>query len=575
MKNEAGVCSVIGKRSANEDFAAVLDGGAGHGLIAALADGVGGHRGGRVAAELAVRGFIDAYLGQIISLGVKHAVGRALDPLNSWIHAVGLVDPELESMACTFTALILRGRMAHVAHVGDSRLYRLREGTLQLLTTDHVVDRRGLSHVLTRAVGLGPEIAIAWDVVPAREGDRFLLCSDGVHGMLRDRQIAALLGQGDCNQAATALVQAALEAGGTDNATACILEVAALPAPDQADAVLAFSDLPPASDPTSGQVIDGYVLERLLSEGRDAWVFLARDGKAGGAPCVLKLARPGGNEAQARLALAREAWIGALVRSPWIGEVIDTPAERRSILYVAMPYYPGETLERRLRRLPRLSLTEGLSIGIRAGKAVAALHRAGIIHRDIKPENIVLTESGGLRLIDFGVARLPHLEEPDTQQVFGMPPGTASFRAPEMLGTLEAGGPEAVRLRPGIPELGSEATDQFALGVTLFRAFTRDYPYGEIEPFAHPRFGAPASLMKARPDLPSWLDRVLQRAMAVAPEARFGDMIEFIFALEHGAEQEMAMPAGRLPLFARDPLRSWKLLSAMLALLLLLSLALR
>lgn len=563
MQIKAGFCSDTGKRSGNEDYVAVMRGEPGFGVVAALADGVGGHLGGRVAAELSVRGFIDGYLGQSPLLGVRAAAGRALDPLNRWVHAIGRSDPALEAMACTFTALILRGRHAHVVHVGDSRLYRLRDGVLHCLTTDHVLDRRGLSHVLTRAVGLGEELAAAWDVSPVRQADRFLLCSDGVHGSLRDRQLLALLGQGDCDTASAALVRAALDAGSTDNVTACVLEVSSLPPPDQGDIETALSGLPLAGDVQAGQVIDGFRLERLLSEGRDFRVFLARDEIRPELPCVLKLARPAsaGDPARqvlASQALAREAWIGARVRSPWLGEGIEVPPERRSVLYLAMPFYAGETLEQRLRRAPRLSLAEGLGIGIRLGRAVAALHRAGVIHRDIKPENVILT-GGGLRLIDLGVARLARLEAPDATHSSGTPPGTASYRAPEMLAGTEA---------------GSEATDQFALGVTLFRAFTGAYPYGEVEPFSHPRFGTPASLMKARPDLPPWLDPILSQAVAVSPGARFGDVIELIFALEHGAERAVVAPAGPRPLFERDPLRAWKTLCAGLALLLLLALAL-
>jgi serine/threonine protein phosphatase PrpC len=560
MEVKAEIWSETGKRSRNEDYVAVARGDAAHGLVAALADGVGGHRGGRVAAELAVRGFIDGYLGQETALGVRVLAARALAPLNRWIHAVGQVDPELESMACTFTALILRGRSAHLMHVGDSRLYLLRDGSLQRLTTDHVLERPGLSHVLTRAVGLSPDIAVAWEVVPAREGDRFLLCSDGVHGVLRDREIAELLGSGDCGTASSALVRAALGAGSRDNATACVLELVALPVPDQGDIEMALSGLPVLPALRVGQGIDGFVLDRALSNGRDSLVFVARDKTQADVRCVLKLAQPGAPEDQIRRAFAREAWILARIHSPWVGEVIDLPPGRRSALYLAMPFYDGETLERRLRRPPRLSLPEGLSVGIRLGKAVAALHRAGIIHRDIKPENVVLTVGGGLRLIDLGVARLPRLEEEDVPQPPGTPPGTASFRAPEMLAGNEP---------------GSEASDQFALGVTVFRAFTGAYPYGEIEPFSHPRFGAPASLVRARPDLPPWLDAVLRRAIAVSPEDRFGDVIEFVFALEHGAERPGLAPASPVPLFARDPLRFWQALCAVLALLLLLSLALR
>nr|WP_321984764.1 protein kinase [uncultured Lichenicoccus sp.] len=523
--------------------------------VAVVADGLGGHRGGRVAAELAVPLFLDGFGSQNPALGVRHAVGRAIDPVNRWIHAIGRVDAELEGMACTFTALVLRGQQAFVVHVGDSRLYRFRAASLQRLTSDDVLPGAGRSHVLTRAIGLQPDLAVGCEAAPAQEGDRYLLCSDGVHGALRDRDIARLLASGTPGQAAALLVRAASRAGSTDNLTACVLDLLSLPPAGQDDLAAGLAELPCLPEPREGQSIDGFRLERTLPAGRDTRVFVALDTRTD-ERVVLKLPRQA--DPVLLSALAREAWIGTAVRSPWLGEVIDLPAERRTAFYLAMPFYAGETLERRLRRPPRVSAPEGIAIGVRLCKAVASLHRAGVIHCDIKPENIVLTEGGGLRLIDFGVARLPRLQA--EAQAPAAAPGTASFRAPEMLAGQDP---------------GSVATDIYALGVTLYRAFTDAYPYGEIEPFAHPRLGASQPLLRHRPDLPAWLDRVVMQAVAVDPGQRHADAIELLFALEHGEAGLRAEPFGRVPLFARNPLRSWQIVSALLALALLASLALR
>ena len=188
----------------------------------------------------------------------------------------------------------------------------------------------------------------------------------------------------------------------------------------------------------------------------------------------------------------------------------------------------------------------GLEIATGLCKAVAALHRAGVIHRDIKPDNVILQPGGGLRLIDLGVARLPQLEEFAAADI----PGTPSFMAPELLAGTSA---------------GDERSDLYALGVTLYRLFSGAYPYGEIEAFSRPRFGAPASLLARRPDLPSWLDQALARAVAVAPEERFGDAVELLFALERGmAGGAPARPRPR-SLHDRNPLLFWRVVAAVLA----------
>ncbi len=98
-------------------------------------------------------------------------------------------------MGCTFTALVLRGRIAHVLHVGDSRAYRLRGERLALLTTDHVREERatGRSNILTRALGVETEVRLDYAAQPVALHDRFLLCSDGVHGYLTPEGIADIL----------------------------------------------------------------------------------------------------------------------------------------------------------------------------------------------------------------------------------------------------------------------------------------------------------------------------------------------------------------------------------------------
>ena len=97
-----------------------------------------------MAAETVVRGFIDGYLGQSELLGVRKKSARALEAMNRWVHTIGRSNADLQGMACTLTALILWGRQAHIVHVGDSRLYRLRHDRLDLLTTDHTFTEWGM-----------------------------------------------------------------------------------------------------------------------------------------------------------------------------------------------------------------------------------------------------------------------------------------------------------------------------------------------------------------------------------------------------------------------------------------------
>jgi serine/threonine protein kinase len=129
-------------------------------------------------------------------------------------------------------------------------------------------------------------------------------------------------------------------------------------------------------------------------------------------------------------------------------------------------------------------------------------------------------------------------------------PGTAAYMAPEM---VEG-------------EAGNEATDIFALGVTMFRAFTREYPYGNPDATSPPRRSRPRSLSELRPDLPAWVQAVLGRAIALDPAKRFRDMTEFTLEMEAGPARTPTGPGRKLTLYERAPVRVWQGISALLAL---------
>ena len=294
------------------------------------------------------------------------------------------------------------------------------------------------------------------------------------------------------------------------------------------------------------------MLKVLLSDGRYSRLFGAVDEVEGG-EVVLKFPKPQvAAVATYRAAFVREAWVGARVNSPWVGRIIELPPGRQTCLYTVMPLYQGELLETRLARRPSLGLEEGRNIAIKLARGAAALHRAGIIHRDIKPDNVILESDGSLKLIDLGVVRVPGLEDFPPEDI----PGTAGYMAPEMF----AG------------EAGNEATDIYALGVTMFRAFTGEFPYGNPDATSPPRRDRPKELSALRPDLPAWLQAALARAIAIDPAERFRDMIEFAVEMEAGpARAPLAVRRPRT-LYERAPLRFWQGVAALLALALLLSL---
>jgi len=545
-----GTHTAIGPRPRNEDFVGAVLGSQiaaeRRDVAAAIADGIGSAKGGRVAAETAVRGFLDGFWDVPETMEVRRAGARILNSLNGWIHSQGRQDANLVGMGCTFTALVLRGRLAHVLHVGDTRAYRLSGGRLIRLTEDHVRDDRGKSPVLIRALGIEAELRLDYSSHPVALHDRFLLCSDGVHGLLVDETIADVLRVRSApDVTARTLVEEALAAGSTDNCTALVLDVLALPTARSEDVGSAIRRLPLIPVPQVGDTVDGFVLNVLVSEGRYSRLFGAVD-DADGAPVVLKFPKPQVAEtAIFHAAFVREAWVGTRITSPWVAHVIELPPGRQTCLYTVMALYTGELLETRLSRRPMVGLEEGRNIAVKLAHALAVLHRAGIIHRDVKPDNVMLESGGSLKLLDLGVVRLPGLEDFPPESI----PGTAAYMAPEMFQG----------------EAGNVATDIYALGVTIFRTFTGVYPYGNSDATSPPKQERPRDLATLRSDLPAWVQAALHRAIALDPAERFADMAEFAHDFEAGPSYAPPPVRRPLTLYERSPVAFWQVVSALLA----------
>lgn len=237
------------KRTNNEDAFLVLE----KLHLFAVADGVGGREGGEIASSLAVdtlRETVPDYLGasdrtpptasMVGEARAPSALRLAVSSANRRIIETARERPELSGMGTTLTALILFGSDAHLIHIGDSRAYLLRAGTLLQLSSDHTFvaeqvkagvltpDQAHTSiyrHVITRALGIAEEAGPDLSREPAQAGDIYLLCSDGLTEMVDDREIAKILEDADPSNAVARLINAANAAGGVDNITAVVVKV--------------------------------------------------------------------------------------------------------------------------------------------------------------------------------------------------------------------------------------------------------------------------------------------------------------------------------------------------------------
>lgn len=541
--------SVQGARESNEDYVGFVAGTAeervAKGSVLAMADGMSGAAGGRVAAELAVRGFLEAYYGLPATLRPEIAAGRALDAINRWLFRIGRTDAGLREMAASFAALIIRSREAYIVSAGDVRVYHVHDHTCQQVNADDFYPTT-IGGIITNAPGLRETVTTEVRRVAIEKGDLFVMCTDGLYRGLSTAALSETLFLSQTTPLqAQDLINHAKERGTTDDITVAVTRILDVPPLDGPLIERIVAALPLMPPPSLGATVDGYRLERIAHDGHYSRLVVAEDTYDPDTPVLIKFPKPSvRRDENVRQGFMKEAWISSRVRHTQL--VLSRPlgGPRQTQLYLVMPYFEGETLEAVLQRSPLpWHAAQALLIGV--AKTVYALNRVHIFHRDIKPANILLLREGGLKLLDLGLAHTPGLPG-------GTPlgtPGTPGYMAPELL----TGG------------LGDARSEVFALAVTLYRALSGGrMPYGlrGLIPLTH-----------FRRDLPYELNLLIEKALSSDPNDRHQDALEFAFDLEQIPVQSTMRRHPRTPLLTRNPLAFWQWSSALLFIILLLLLA--
>ncbi len=440
-------------------------------------------------------------------------------------------------MATTLSLLILKGQHFVIAHVGDTRVYRLRNNELKQLTSDHVWDRPDMRHVLKRAVGLDQHLPIDYVDGQLEVGDVFAIVSDGVWGPLNKKDIRTALMQDSTPQMiGDHLTEKALAKGGLDNSTALIARVDALGADSLTDSLSNSLHLTVPTKLKIGEKIDEFEVLEILHDSRTNILYKVKS--TTGQLFVLKtLQQQLANDVDSCKALMNEEWLAKRVVTECMPQILPLNIEQRNFLYYVMTWHEGATLQERLDNGHHFTVNSVAKIGADLLRGLSMLHRLNILHRDIKPDNIHIGLDQQLRILDLGVALNPTTAATlDTMEN----PGTPSYMAPELFGN----------------EGADIATDIYAAGVTLYYLLTRKYPYGEIEPFQKPRFGDPIRPTRYRPEIPSWLENIILKAIARDINKRFETPEEMLLALEYGEFKPIAIR--RTPLIERARLQKWQ-----------------
>jgi serine/threonine protein phosphatase PrpC len=556
LRVRVGQHSTAGRKPANQDFhgACLAQGAAlaAKGVALAVADGISSSDAAAQASQAAVTSFLEDYYATPDAWSVKHAAERVLAAANGWLFAqtqagAGRWDKD-RGWVCTFSALVAKGRTAHLFHVGDARIWQLQGRTLEALTTDHRVHAGGETY-LGRALGIAPQVEIDYRALELEAGDCFVLTTDGVHGHLPPEAMAALLQQhrDAPDDAARAIAQLAFDRGSDDNLTVQVLYVDELPDAGAAEVLRQAAGLAHPPRLAARAEVDGYTLVRELHASSRSHAWLAEEG-ATGASVVLKF--PSTELREDPAALERfllEEWVARRVDSAHLLKA-SAPAAPRRHLYSVMEHVQGQTLAQWMRDHPQPPLEAVRAIVRQLARGLRALHRADMVHRDLRPENVMIDAAGTVKIIDFGAARVAGLH--DDAPPGNVPPGLAQYTAPECF----------------LGDDGTPASDLFSLAVITYQMLCGRLPYGMEVPkcrsLAQQRRLHYASLHAIRRDVPAWVDDALRQALDVQPERRPADVSEFAYALEHPTADARAV---RVPLAQRDPLTFWRTLALVLA----------
>lgn len=530
------------------------------GIAIALADGISSSDVSQIASQSAVNSFLADYYCTSEAWSVKQSAQRVLSATNSWLHAQTRQShyryEKDKGYVCTFSAIVLKSNTAHLFHVGDSRIYRLRGHDLEQFTEDHRYWLSSEQSYLARALGINQHLDIDYQTLPLEQGDVYLLATDGVYEHAAPPFIIQTVHAhpDDLDGAAKLIVEEALNQGSGDNLTLQIVRIDALPSQDAHAITQHLTELPFPPDLDARMAFDGYRIVRPLHASHRSHAFLAVDEDTG-EQVVIKVPSTEHRDDPAYMErFLLEEWIARRLNNPHVMKPCAI-TRKRHFQYIAMEFIEGQTLAQWMRDHPKPDLKTVRNIVEQIAKGLQAFHRLEMLHQDLRPENIMIDGTGTVKIIDFGstrVAGLAELEDGD---------GNTNAAAP-ILGTEQYSAPEYF-----LGENGSARSDIFSLGVIAYQMLTGKLPYGVQVSRSRTRtaqrklYYEPART-EERP-IPAWVDEAIAKAVHPDPYKRYEELSEFVYDLSH--PNQAFLSKTRPPLMERSPVAFWKTVSFILA----------
>jgi serine/threonine protein phosphatase PrpC len=554
LRVSLGQGSDKGIKQRNEDFYgaylpedATLDS---KGIACAIADGMGSCANAREASEHCVKGFLNDYFSTPETWSVKSSGAKVLTALNSWLLSNGNKD-HAHGMVTTFSALVFKSTTAHMFHIGDSRIYRYRNGDLEQLTTDHRVWISEQNNYLSRAMGIDFHLDIDYKTVDLAEGDIYVMTTDGIHDYLNEAQLKQQLQLStQLDDTAGRIVQQALDAHSHDNVTCQLVRIDGLPNQDANEVFNELTRLPFPPPMGPGMTIDGYEILDEIHASTTSQLYKVRDRDSGE---LFMMKTPSVNYTDDPAYIERfymEEWAGKRIHNDAVLKIYEQKRPR-NFLYFIMEYIDGITLKQWMQENPLPDIHEVTEMTNEIIAGLRAFHRMEMLHRDLKPENIMLTANGEIKIIDFGSVKIAGVQEISTPVERLELLGTKNYTAPEYLLGMQ----------------GSNRSDIFSLGVLVYQLLTGEFPYGDrltrnlnwrsLHKIKY------SSAINYNPMIPLWLDGALEKAVNTDPRLRYETFSEFFFDLTHPNAAFMQRSA---PLLENNPSLLWKLATAVLLL---------
>lgn len=554
-----GQYSDKGRKEVNQDFHGVYIPKepqlSSKGIAIALADGISSSNVSQIASEATVTGFLEDYFCTSETWSVKKSAQRVLAATNSWLYSQTRQSQyrydKNRGYVCTLSALVIKSTTAHIFHLGDTRIYRLRDNALEQLTEDHRLWVSQDKSYLRRAMGINVHLEIDYVALSVDRGDIFLLTTDGIYEFISSRYMVDTISKygNDLDIAAKAIVDEAYKQGSDDNLTVQIIQVDEIPCLNADEIQQQLTELPFPPLLEARMVFDGYTIIRQLYASSRSHVYLAVDIETN-IQVVIKIPSTDLRDDPSYLErFLMEEWIARRIDSAHVLKPCEI-TRQRNYLYVVTEYIEGQTLAQWMLDNPKPDIETVRRIVEQIAKGLRAFHRLEMLHQDLRPENIMIDNTDTVKIIDFGSTKVAGISEISTPLEKANLLGTVQYMAPEYL----------------LGESGAPRADLFSLGIITYQMLTGKLPYGtqvaKSTTLAAQKKLKYTSLPNDKREIPLWIDETLRKAVHPIPYKRYEELSEFIFDLRHPNKEFINKT--RPPLIERDPVIFWKSVSFIL-----------